>query len=355
MLGIDPRAARAAWTVLLLALLVSIAYVIREVLVVFMVALLFAYLLMPLVGLVERITPKQVSPRLALVIVYVILVGITIALIITLGSRLVEEANSLAAKLPSLIANQAWIYRIPVPKWLDPIRDRLIQTLQAQFANEGKGILPYVAQVGGRLVSGAQYVFYMVLIPILAFFFLKDGREIRNNLVTGLADESQQPVVDNILEDINSLLGEYIRALVFLSIASFAAHSLFLGATGAPYAVLLAGAAGLGEFIPVIGPTVAGILIFIVSGLSGYNHLLLYVVFWIAFRLIQDYVVSPFFMARGVKLNPLMVLFGVLAGDKIAGVTGMFFSVPVIATLRVIFIRVRRARSVELVPPGRRS
>lgn len=355
MLGIDPRAARAAWTILLIALLVAAAYAVREILAVFMIALLFAYMLMPLVGLVERFTPKQVSTRLALVIVYVILVGIIITLIITLGSRLVDEANSLAARLPGLITNQGWVYRIPLPKWLDPIRDRLVQTLQTDFANGGKGILPYVAQVGGRLVSGAKYVLYMVLIPILAFFFLKDGHEMRKSLVESLADQSEQPVVDNILEDINLLLGAYIRALVLLSLASFTANSLFLGITGAPYAILLAGVAALGEFIPVIGPLAAGLLIIVVTGLSGYDHVLLYVIFWIAFRLFQDYVFSPFLMGRGVKLNPLLVLFGVLAGDKIAGIAGMFFSVPVIATLRVIFIRLRRARTLETIPPRKRA
>ena len=63
MLGIDPRAARAAWTVFLIALLVATAYTIRVTLVVFMIALLFAYLLTPVVDLVQRFTPKAISPR----------------------------------------------------------------------------------------------------------------------------------------------------------------------------------------------------------------------------------------------------------------------------------------------------
>jgi predicted PurR-regulated permease PerM len=79
--------------------------------------------------------------------------------------------------------------------------------------------------------------------------------------------------------------------------------------------------------------------------------LLLYVIFWILYRIFQDYVLSPYLMGRGVKLNPLLVLFGVLAGEQIAGVIGMFFSVPVIATLRVLFVRLRRARHGDLIAP----
>ena len=63
----------------------------------------------------------------------------------------------------------------------------------------------------------------------------------------------------------------------------------------------------------------------------------------------QDYIVSPYLMSKGVKLNPMLVLFGVLAGEQVAGVVGMFFSVPVLATLRVVFVRLRRARGKDLI------
>ena len=153
MLGIDPRVARAAWTVLLLALLVSAAYAIRETLVVFMAALLFAYLLLPVVGFVERFTPKSVSPRVALAIVYLALVGALVALAITVGSRLVDEANSLATQLPGLLSNRSWISRIPLPAWLEPVRERIVQLLQSQFQTGGKAFLPYVRSGGGQLLS----------------------------------------------------------------------------------------------------------------------------------------------------------------------------------------------------------
>lgn len=350
MLGIDSRAARAAWTVLLLGLLVAAAYAIRTTLAIFVIAVLFAYLLMPLVDAVERYTPRRISGTLALAIVYLMLVGAIIALAFTLGSRILEEANSLATRLPDLLKNRAWVDKIPLPFWLEPVRTRLIGWLQSEFSGGGANILPYVKSFGGGLVTGAKYVIYIILVPILAFFFLKDGRKIRNDFVGGLG-ESDQLVMQEILDDVNRLLGRYIRAMVLLALSSFAANSLFLGISGAPYAILLAGFSGLGEFIPVFGPAVAGLTVIVVTGLSGYTHVLTYIIFWIAFRLFQDYVLSPNLMGKGVELNPLAVLFGVLAGEQIAGVAGMFFSVPAIATLRVIFVRLQRARTRDMVTP----
>jgi predicted PurR-regulated permease PerM len=351
VLGIDPKAARIAWTIFLLALLLATAYAVRETLAVFVIALLFAYLLMPLVGFVERVTPRQVSPRLALAIVYLALVGAIVSLALTLGARLADEANSLAMRLPDLVKNPEWMQKFPLPSWLEPARAGIIQKVEGQLSSGGEQILPYIRGLGGQLVSGAKYALYLVLTPILAFFFLKDGAAIRDEFVAALVEERRRPVVDNILEDINLLLGEYIRALVLLAAASFAANGLFLASSGAPYAVLLAGVAGLGEFVPVVGPALGGLIIVLVTGLSGYSHVLLYLLFWVLYRMAQDYILSPYLMSKGVQLNPMLVLFGVLAGDQIAGVLGMFLSVPVLAILRVMFVRLRRVRSLDLVSP----
>ena len=70
-------------------------------------------------------------------------------------------------------------------------------------------------------------------------------------------------------------------------------------------------------------------------------------IFLAVYRVFQDYVLSPYLMSSGVEIHPLLVLFGVLAGEQIGGVPGMFFSVPIMAALRVIFVRLRRQRRAQ--------
>ena len=200
------------------------------------------------------------------------------------------------------------------------------------------------------MITGARYILYIILVPILAFFFLKDGRKIRQDVI-GSLDETNQVLVEEILDDISRLLGQYIRALVLLSVCSFIGNSIFLAATSAPYAILLAGISALGEFLPVVGPASGAAIVLAVTGLSGYAHLVGFILFWIVFRMFQDYVVNPYVMGKGVELNPLLVLFGVLAGEQIGGVAGMFFSVPVLATLRVVYVRLQRTRTRDMVAP----
>jgi predicted PurR-regulated permease PerM len=87
------------------------------------------------------------------------------------------------------------------------------------------------------------------------------------------------------------------------------------------------------------------VIILIVSGVSGSGGLLWVIIFWACYRVFQDYVLNPYLMSAGVEIHPLLVLFGVLAGEKIAGIPGMFFSVPLIAILKVILGHLRMANA----------
>lgn len=351
MLGIDIKAARAVWTVFLFALVVATAYAIRETLVVFIVALFFAYMLAPVVEFVCARIPVRFSRIAALAIVYLALFGLIIAAGIAIGGRVTEEVTSLGNRLPSFFQNPDWIQKIPLPGWLTPMRERIISSIQNEFRSGGKDWMPYVTQAGTKLVSGLSLVFFVVLVPILAFFFLKDGESLRESFIGGLTSGRQRALADEILGDVHILLGQYIRALVILAFATFVSYTIFLSITGAPYSILLGGTAALLEFIPVVGPLAAGITVMLVSGFSGYTHVLWFFIFWMSYRLFQDYVLSPYLMSAGVELHPLLVLFGVLAGERVAGVPGMFLSVPVIATLRVIYVRALRARRQRELTP----
>ena len=351
MLGIDVKALRAVWTVALFAAVVATAYAIRETLIVFVVAMFFAYMLSPIVDLLNQQLPKRVARPLSLAIVYLSLVGILIAAGFSIGGRLVEETNSLAKRLPDLSHNISSIFKLPLPAWLEPMRDRIVNAIQEPFRGGGQDWMSYVTSAGSKVISGLSLLFYVILVPILSFFFLKDGTDLRESVLTSLTNERQRALLDSILTDIHVLMGQYIRALVILSIATFTTYAMFLSITGASYIILLSGIAAALEFIPVVGPLTAGAVVILVTAFTGYPHLLWFVIFWPCYRLFQDYVLSPYLMSSGVEVHPLLVLFGVLAGEQMAGVPGMFFSVPVIATLRVIYVQARKARRHRELSP----
>lgn len=343
MLGLDQRALKIVWTVFLFALAVVGVYVVRNTLITFALALFLAHLISPIVTLVDRFTPAQVPRNAALGFVYVVLIGAFIAIMIPLGAAIAEDAASLARRLPDVLKEDP-LGRLPLSGWLEPIRARLVGAIEQWLTQVSGNAVPLISRLAGQLLSGLGAVVSAVLIPILAFFFIKDGKTLRREIVTSFP-QPRRPLVAEILSDLHLLLAQYIRALVILSMATFVSYIAFLGIVGAPYAVLLAGMAAALEFIPAIGPFLAAVTILIVTWTGGYSHWVLILIFLTVYRIFQDYVLSPALMSAGVQVHPLLVLFGVLCGAEIAGVPGIFFSVPVIAALRLIVVRLRRRSS----------
>lgn len=347
MLGIDSRALKVVWTIFLFGLVLTIVYFIRDTLILVGAAIFFAYMILPVVDGVARLMPKH--RNLALGIVYALLIGGLVTIGIQLVSNIVDEATSLAVKLPGLVSHGTLLDHIPMPDWL---RSRLMLTVNKEAANFESSVVPFLQHTGGQILSGLGSLLPMILVPILAFFFLKDAARIRSALIGSVDDGHDRTVMEDILDDVHVLLSKYIRALIFLAIASFTAWIAFLSLMHYHYELLLAAIAGVLEFIPVIGPVSAGIIMLVVCGVTGSGGLLWIVVFWGCFRVFQDYVLSPYLMSAGVELHPLLVLLGVLAGERIGGIPGMFFSVPVLAILKAAYLRLKTEHARKKLAPA---
>jgi predicted PurR-regulated permease PerM len=348
MLGYDSRAARAAWSVFLIGLLLVIVYLIRRVLLLFVLAILFAYLLSPVVKLVDRFIARGRSRTLSLAVVYVLLVGAIIVTGILIGNKIAEEASNMAAGFPYFVNTLKQRLASPDPAWLQPIKNYMLGEIDQHAQSFGSVALPIIKGLGTHAVAVLSNAVFVVLIPILSFFFLKDGRRLTERALA-LTGVSSRALWVDIVADLNVLLGQFIRALVVLSLVTFAVYSIFFAIAGLPYAILLATVAALLEFIPMIGPPTAGAVILLTAAFSGAGHIIVILVFLIAYRLFQDYVLSPHLMSSGTELHPLLVIFGALAGAELAGIPGMFLSVPVLAMLRVFYIRIRKAQAA---PPA---
>ena len=339
MLGIDEKALRVTWTIFLFVLVLIIVYSIRDTLLVFAGAIFLAYVLSPVVALIERFIPKRRA--LALGLVYIVLLGGIVGLGFALIPRLAQEATSLFTRLPALVMSGSWA-TLPLPSWAAPVRGQIMDAVRNWAAGLEKQAVPFIQEAGSQILSGVSSLVPMILVPILAFFFLKDARDIRTAMLNSVHGSARN-TLSLILDDVHVMLQSYMKALVILAAASFLAWFIFLSILGEPYSLLLAGLAGTLEFIPVIGPAAALVIILVVGGATGAGGIVWIIVFWVLYRVFQDYVLNPFLMSSGVEIHPILVLFGVLAGDKLGGIPGMFFSVPILAILKVVFTNLSRA------------
>jgi predicted PurR-regulated permease PerM len=356
MLGIDARAARYTWTAALVLLLLCLVYRMRATLFVFVVALLFAYLLSPLVNVIDRFLPGKRTRTLALAIAYLIFIAVLVVGITQIGSRVVEEASSLAKSMPAKLAG----FEQPnasLPNSVNSFKAKVVKKVGEQLNKSSGDIISSLPRAGAKILSVASNLVFLVIIPILGFFFLKDGREMRQRFLEMIDDPRRRAMVDDLLADVDLLLAHYMRAILTLSLATFTAYSIFFTILQVPYSILLAALAGTLEFIPLIGPFSAGVIILIVAAVSG-GPVVGALIFLVVFRVFQDYVLSPLLMRAGTEVHPLLVLFGVFAGTEIAGVPGAFLSVPALALIRIVYRRVRQQRLASGVlhpPPAERT
>jgi predicted PurR-regulated permease PerM len=340
MLGLDRSAARYTLTAALVLLGLWLVYLLRSTLFVFSLALLFAYLLSPLVNLLDRALPNN-TRTVALALSYVIFIGLAVLLLTQVGTRVVDQAQALEKKFPDMLAK--WEAPPQVSESANPVTARVIQTIRGELSKRTSDLMQVLPGASLKFLAVASDLIYVVIVPVLAFFFIKDGALIRGHILSLVDAGPLRATVDSMIGDIHLLLAHYMRALVILSLCAFVAYAIFFTIMGMPFGILLAVLAMFLEFIPMIGPLTAAAAILIVAAVTG-SHVLAVLIFIVAFRMFQDYLISPHVMGQGVELHPLLILFGVFGGAEVAGVPGSFLSVPVLALARILYLRMRRSR-----------
>ena len=340
---LDVRTARVVATLLAFGVAGVMLYTARKTLVVVLFAILFAYLLDPAVTWVQRSSPLSRQKRAwAIAQVYAALAIVLGAVFLWIGPLLVSQGEALGRTLPSLldkVTTGRVVWQIGAKHgWSNNTQVRV-----EQFVREHReDILAWVKHFGFYAAHLIENIVWLVIIPILAIFFLKDGREISSAGIDLLSRHRSRAFLSGITEDVNSMLAQFIRSQIILAGLSTVIYTAVLVSLRYPFAFVLAVASGLMEFVPVVGPLVAAVSILGVGFLTGYSHLGIIVLILAAWRIVQDYVISPRIMGGKLELHPLAAILAVMAGGEIAGVLGVYLAIPVMAASRIIWKWVRR-------------
>jgi predicted PurR-regulated permease PerM len=317
-------------------------YQLAAVVLVLIFAGLFAYVMAPLVTLAQH--PVRIASRrrrlprgAAIVLVYALTAGsmsIGGALLLPSATGQVEDViESAPAYAQSIIAWEShwsgYYGRLRIPL---EIRRNIDQSLLAAGRSAVEAARTSLVVLAGALSN----IPWLVLIPILGFFLLKDAASFRRSLLTALPHGARL-YGHRLLDDLNATLGAYVRAQLLACAVTGTVCGIGFAVLGVPYPLLLGALAGVLEFIPLVGPLAVAIVASIVAALHAPVLVLWTVGFLGAFRVIEDYVIYPRLIRRGIPLHPLAVILAVLAGAEVLGVAGMFLAVPVVGILLVVY------------------
>jgi predicted PurR-regulated permease PerM len=304
-------------------------------------AVFFAYLLDPLVKIIrrpfkqykiERFMPRGIAIAISYLIVFSVL-GIGIS---SIAPKVAEQAKEFGSNLPSY----GNAFRIRFGDFEQRFnRLRIPEDVQTKITEKVTALGEDVtAAIGNFLLALVGYLPWLVLIPILAFFFLKDVNLFRLSVLRVFPAGPWRLRADAILSDINSTLAAYTRAQLISCFLIGLICTIGFYIVGIQYALLFGILAGIFEFVPLIGPITIGIVVTTVAAFSDNPWKALYVgIFLIVLRVLQDYVLYPRIVRGGIHLHPLAVILSVLAGEQLAGIPGVFLAIPVVAILTVVY------------------
>jgi predicted PurR-regulated permease PerM len=317
-------------------------YALQSVILLLLLSTFFAYLIAPVVELLCRPVMwrghRWVVPRgLAILMVYVALFASAGIATYVLLPLLGVQATEFARQVPSYVTYGrdqllAWHHFINPDHFPQGVRDAIDGTLARTIDAAGE----YLRYGFGGLLPLLSYVPWLILMPVVAFFLLKDGQAFRSGILLALPSGRLRGRGARLFKDINDTLAAYMRAALLACLIVGVLCTIGFSLIGVPYALLLGVVAGLLEFIPLVGPLAVAVGAMLVASFHSIHQAMWVVVFLAALRLAQDYVIFPRLVRRGIHMHPLGVILAILSGAELAGIVGVFLAIPAVAVLSVM-------------------
>ena len=333
----DRRTADILLTILFFAVVCAALYSARRIILIFVLAVFFTYLIDPVAKFLQQHSllfrnlrgPAVVEVYLAFVIVIAVL-GYTLAP--GLARNTVKLVDEVPVMLDGLSSGEVATELGEKYGWSEAQEFRF----RAFLARHKEDIQGLVRVVDRYLSDAAQVLGSLLLIPVLAIFFLRDGDHIADGLIQMFFPRNRQPGIRAVANELHVMLTQYIRAQVLLCGLSFAFYAAAMLLLRFPHAIALAVVGGLLEFLPAMGwiSTFAAITS---VGIVNHSHWIWMAVLLGIWRLVQDYFTSPRIMGRHLEIHPLAAIFAVLVGGEIGGIVGIYLAVPFMASMGVIW------------------
>lgn len=304
-------------------------------------SIFFAYLIDPLVRLIRRPFAagklEKLMPRsLAILIAYAIVFSVLGAGVWSVAPMVSQQGRDFGANLPGYAANIRQGFN-DLNRRFD--RMRIPEDFQTRINDQAAAMGERITTAFGTFLLGsAGYLPWFVLVPVLAFFFLKDVNLIRLAVLRVFPAGPLRLRAEAIMYDVNSTLAAYTRAQLISCLLIGTICTTGFYAIGLKYALLLGILAGIFEFVPLIGPAALGAIATTTASLSDDPWKGLYVfIFLVVLRVVHDYVTYPRIVRGGLHLHPVLIIISVLAGEQVAGIPGVFLAIPLVALAVVIY------------------
>lgn len=312
-----------------------LAVIAEKIIIPLVFAMLFSILLLPLTRFFEiKLRFARGAASGVAVILFIIAIAI---LFYTIGS----QVSNLMQDWP-LFREQLQSSLTDLQKWIASTFHYNIQKQKNYISNAASNVLSGgTSIIGSTILSVSSLVLFIVLTLIYTFFMLLYRKTLLKFLIA-LTHEKNSSIVNDVVSNIQIVIRKYILGLLLEMLIVASLCWISFGILGIKYFILLGLITALFNIVPYVGIFTAlllsAIVTFATTGVS--TQLLLIVITIILIHLIDSNILLPFIVGSRVSINALITVIGVVAGEMIWGLPGMFLSVPMIAMAKIICDRV---------------
>jgi predicted PurR-regulated permease PerM len=323
---------RTVLTVVCVAVALYLLWRLRKPISWVLIAAFLAVALSPPVNVLAR----HMRRGFAIAIVYLGLLAVPIALIALIVPPLITEANDFAAKVPSYARDVT--HYVQHNKSLRKINrdyditDKL-EKEAGKLPNRLGGAAGTLRDVGFGIVNS---LFALITILVLTAFLLGSGRRWVDALVASRPPE-QRDRLRRSLDNMAQAVAGYVAGALFIALIAGVATYIVLTILGVPFRGPLALIAGLFSLIPLIGATIAAVLIGLVTVFSDFpTTTIIWTIWAIGYQQFENHVIQPQVQKRTVNVHPFITIVAVLCGATLLGVLGALVAIPVAASIQIL-------------------
>lgn len=327
---------RPIYLMSILLLLLSLLFNYFTILVPFIIGIGLAYILAPIVDLLER---KKIPKILSILICLIPIIAVLPLVVFFIVSGLVHEMQGLIKIIPAIIQQGQQYFRTGIEKLteigmeIDP--NLLTNTITNQLNSVLSGIFNAMSQIGRGIGSIILVIYNLVIIPLSAYLLLADRKKIME-WFRNLFPDTERKKIDAFVQTLNFSLARFFRGQLILMMVVGIIVGAALWLLGIRYYLLLGLVAGVCNLIPNIG-YILSFIPALVIGLTSADpvvNLIKIVSVYVGEQLLENFYLGPVIIGRASRLHPLVVMVALVIGGTAFGIWGVLLAIPV-----TIFVR----------------
>ncbi|NMB07453.1 MAG: AI-2E family transporter [Tissierellia bacterium] len=313
--------------------------IITDMIYTIIISMVLAYLINPIVNYLERYKMKR---GIAVLFIYAIVLGIILILSFIIVPKTGKEIRSLLKLLPNYFHSISQTIDNIYIKYYESIDNmpNVFQGLDEIIISNVERLENTISTSISKFIEGIIFTFSkiisLVLIPILTFYFIRDGKYFKEKIYLMIPKSYRKDVKGLILE-IDKALGQFIRGRLLLALYVGIATTILLLLFKVDFALIIGLITGVADIIPYLGPFLGFLPAVFFAFLYSPIKALWVGVLFLGIQWVENNVLAPKIIGKSTGIHPVTILLALVIGGGIFGIMGMILSIPFIATLKIIY------------------